>query len=1043
MRGLGWLVLLLAAPLSGLPVGKHLRQYGHQTWQNDSGLPQNTVNAVIQSHDGFLWMATEGGLVRFDGTDFLVFNTENTAAFRSNSIHGLMEDASGNLWVSTAAGLLSQRMGKFLRYGTEQGLPSDSVMNAYAMRDGGVVAITAGGVAVLRGHKFQVIEGTNNFSLIEGGVQFEQQGKLWVACGQQVFEIDLTTGRLIKSFSVTDIGELQAVAVTGPGDLWLGGSRGAESVIAGKSIRITDREGLPSGDVTALQAGKDGGMWIGTSAGLALFSSGHVQSVGKRDGIAGAAIRKLFVDREGMLWVGTAKGVARVNGRGEVMTLERPWLAGVLSMMEDREGNMWFGTDTAGVSILRDQAFFTVTTQDGLSADYVRTVFQDHAGNIWLGTNGGGLDEFPSGAGIAVHEKSKLSSDIVLSLAETRDSLWVGTPRGLNQIHGGQVRVFGAADGLADDFVRSLYADKDGSLWIGTRHGLSHYVSGKFISYSTTDGLGGDLIGTILRSRSGTLWVATLGGLSRLADERFVNSAIGTGGDKGGAAGEAVTSLLEDGQGLLWIGTLGGGLYRMRDGVLSNAATQETGLPDTIYGMLEDDKGDLWISSHNGIYRVGVAELNDYADKKARTMRFVHYGVADGMRTSEASDGGHPAAWRMADGTLWFATLSGAAVVNPSSTLRNEVPPKTVIEQVLVDDLPVEFDSQSAEPMVTVPPGNHQVAIRYAGLSFVAPQQVQYRYVMQGFDRAPIQAKGRRTAYYTNLPPGGYNFSVLSANNDGVWGVAAAQLKLTVKPYFTQTRWFYALIVVCLLALAYGVYRWRVLYVESKYSAVLMERGRIAREIHDTLAQGYVAVSVQLELASRLMKTSSEAALEPLERGKELVREGLAEARSSIWNLRSQAEAETLPVLLAGITGRRNRASTSEAISQRDPMMKLEIKGTYRPLPPDVEANLLRIAREAVANSRRHANAENIWIALSYDREMLRMRIVDDGIGIEDAAGDLVAQGHFGLQGMRERAHAIGARLNIQGREIEGTASQGTVVEVEMDLRRMNRKNSE
>jgi two-component sensor histidine kinase len=428
-----------------------------------------------------------------------------------------------------------------------------------------------------------------------------------------------------------------------------------------------------------------------------------------------------------------------------------------------------------------------------------------------------------------------------------------------------------------------------------------------------------------------------------------------------------------------------------------------------------------------------VDQLDASADKKTSSVTFSRYGVVNGLRTSEASSGGHPSAWRMQDGTLWFATLSGAAVVNPASLARNGVPPQTVIEQILVDDRPVDFDPLASSPAGKIPPGHHQIAIRYAGLSFTAPQQIQYRYRMEGFDTGLVDAHGRRTAYYNNLAPGRYRFSVLSANNDGVWSTNAAHVDLQLEPYFVQTVWFYALLTMIGLAVGYGLYRWRVVYVESKYKAVLAERGRIAREIHDTLAQGYVAVSVQLELATRLMKNSSQAAIEPLERSKELVREGLAEARSSIWNLRSQAEAETLPALLAATVERMNHDDVS------GPVLKLEVKGTYRPLPREVEAELLRIVQEAVANASRHAAAPHIWIQLSYDGELLRLTVRDDGQGFNETE-NFAARGHYGLQGMRERASAIGARLRILSGQ-QANDARGTSVIVEMDMKQPYGKN--
>ncbi len=326
-----------------------------------------------------------------------------------------------------------------------------------------------------------------------------------------------------------------------------------------------------------------------------------------------------------------------------------------------------------------------------------------------------------------------------------------------------------------------------------------------------------------------------------------------------------------------------------------------------------------------------------------------------------------------------------------------------------------------------MPPGERRIEVRYAGLSFVAPQNVRYRYKLEGFDKEWVEAGSRREAFYTNVPPGKYRFMVLSSNNDGIWSTEPTSFSMRVQPTLFQTWWFYGLVTLGLCGLAFLLYRWRVLTVEAQYKAVLGERGRIAREIHDTLAQGYVAISVQLEITARLLQVSKEAALQQLDVTKELVRGSLEDARSSIWNLRSQTEAGTLPSLLASMTETRSSAD--------GPTLKLEIKGIYRPLSSTVEKEVLRIAQESVTNALRHAGAKHVRVTLRYDASTLQLEVADDGRGFANASNDLSGTGHFGVQGMRERAKRIGAMLTVESRE-----GKGTTVLLEIDPRKAERK---
>lgn len=1019
--------------------GRQLGQYRRQSWQSDSGLPQNTVYAVRQTRNGFLWLATEGGLVRFDGFDFRVFDTSNTPQFRSNFVESLTEDRAGALWIGTSDGLLRLRDGQFKAFTTADGLPSNTISGVYQQSSGRLIVATAAGLAAGpgEGELFQEIAGTSALSSADNVsvLPEDAHGILWAGGGQMLLAVPAGAMTASRPLAVT-VGAIHAIAAGDAGEIWVGGANGLECFRNGQQCAgaLEGRElgSLPSRNVTTLLSGEADGagsqMWIGTTAGLAMLSDGRIRQMGANRGLAGAHIEKLFLDRSDALWVAYRGGLARMVGGSVEIAPQQTSISGVLSLFEDREGDMWFGTEAGGVTVLRDQPFTSITTQQGLSADFVRAVFQDHSGTIWIGTDKGGLDRLSKGKVSVLKASSGLSSNVVLALAEIGTDLWVGTPDGLTCIHNGKSQLFTADDGLADNFVRSLFADTDGSLWVGTRNGLSHWSGGSFRTYSTRDGLGSDVIGSVLRTRSGVLWVATLGGLSRLQADRFVNFT-----QRDGLGGDAVTALFEDSVGSLWIGTNESSMTRLRGGRFTPFPAAKTGLPETVYGILEDQAGNLWLSSRKGVCRVALSALNAHADNDAESVPAVSYGAADGMRISECSSGGHPSVWHMRDGTLWFATLKGVAWVNPQTSTKDIPPPPIAIEQVMLDDHPANLTSSSTEtaqdaPELVVPAGSGRIAIHYAGLSFLAPQKVRYRYMLQGFDRDWIQAGENRTAYYTNVPPGRYKFLVIASNQEGAWSEHPVTLQLRVQPRFFQTIWFYLLLGALLAEIGYLLYRFRVHTVEAKYQAVMAERGRIAREIHDTLAQGYVGISVQLEVASRLLQTSQSAALEQLDRTKELVRSSLAEARSSIWDLRSQGEdTDVLPSRIA--------AAAKSKEHSGGPAIALQVHGTHRPLPRSIEDQILRIAQEAVNNAVRHAKATRIGITLTYDARSLHLRVTDNGLGFRPPADSFALGGHFGLQGMRERAEAIGAMLHV-----DGSSGQGTEVTLRVNVPRESGK---
>jgi ligand-binding sensor domain-containing protein/signal transduction histidine kinase len=956
------LLLLAGTRTSALDPNRSLNQFGHQVWLTENGLPQNTVQAIIQTRDGYLWIGTQEGLARFDGLNFTVFDKKSTPAFKSNDIRFLQEDRQGRLWISTSYGLVCLHNGQFTSFTESEGLPDNSV--------GPVVEDTKGNIWI----------GT------AGGLTRFENGN---------FKTFTTDNGLARNV-------IQTLFARANGSIVVGTSAGLQFFNETQFTPINIPSGMLPANITSIAETSSGLLWLGTLDGLF-----QVDGEGRTLAVAlpNSRVSALRIDREGALWIATAGGVARLRGEQLETFTPADGLSSnlVLSLFEDREGSIWIGTEAGGLNLLKSKKFNTYTTKDGLPNDLVKVIYQDPQGGIWIGSNGGGLTLFKNGKFTTWTTRDGLSSDVVLSLAgDTVGVIWIGTPDGLNRFQNGKFQTFTFADGLSNDLVRSVLVDGKGVLWVGTRDGLNSFRDNEFTTYTTHDGVANNFIGALFEDSKGNLWVGTLGGLSKIKDGKFQTFTT-----KDGLSSNTVISLYEDAAGDLWIGTNGGGLNRLR----GDKFTSFTLPADVIYRILEDKQQNLWCSSNQGIFRVNKGELDNGA-----TVNPVFYGPADGTLTRECSGGGHPAGWKTSDGRMWFATIKGLAVIDPENIPLNTSPPSIAIEQIFIDNQSVPLTEK-----LTLSPDASRLDFYYTALSFIAPENVRFKYKLEGFDDTWIDGGARRVASYTNLRPGSYKFRVIAANNDGVWNESGAAVEIYLKPHFYQTYWFYLLCVALLALAAWLLYRMRVRRMASQFQAVLAERSRIAREIHDNLAQDILGISVQLELVARLMPVATETAKGHLDRARILVRNSMTEARRYVWDLRSQElQKKDLPAALRDTTKRLTAESNIEAV--------VEVAGLLRPLPPDVETNLLRIGQEAINNAVKHAQANRIDVALNFDTRNVRLSIRDNGRGFDP--GVQIADGHFGLIGMRERAAQVGGVLSIQSAKERGTE---IVVEVPLN----------
>jgi diguanylate cyclase (GGDEF)-like protein len=738
--------LLLASPAMALDPARAITQYMHDVWQTGDGLPQNTVTAIAQTADGYLWLGTREALVRFDGVRFTAFDTRTTPELGHDWVMSLLADDNGGLWIGTAGGgLVRMESGRFTRLTTEDGLPNE--------------------------HVSAILE--------------DRMGRLWIGTdggGLARYE----SGRFILEPSRGALGaSIRALAEDEVG-IWIGTEAGLARLDDDGALRsFASEEGLSRRSVRALLRDREGVLWIGTDLGLNRLKDGRFTAFTQEDGLSHDVVVSLLEDRDGSLWIGTDGGGLNRRRDGAFASFtSRDGLSNdtVYALHEDREGSLWLGTNLGGLNRLEAGRFTPFTTKEGLSSDYVRAVYEDREGALWFGTEGGGVNRLRDGRFTAFTTREGLSNDIVFAVLEDREgSLWVGTDSGLNRIRDGRIDVFHAENGLANDCVLALYEDRAGALWIGTyAGGLSRRKDGKFTSYGASEGLSNDTVNVIFEDRAGNLWVGTRGGgLTRFKDGRF--TAYTT---KDGLADDLVFALHEDREGSLWIGTYGGGLSRLKNGKFASI-TQKQGLhDDVIHRIVEDGLGDVWMSSNKGIFRVPKRELDEVADGTRERITGTVYGTDDGMRNVECN-GGASAGGRMRDGRIWFPTIEGAVRIDPEHLPTNRIPPPVAIEEVLVDG-----KAGGTPGLLRLPPSTQSLEVHYTALSLVAPEAVRFRYRLEGLEEDWVEADTRRVAYYSKLPPGSYRFHVVASNNDGVWNEEGAAFDFQVAPRFHETLWF-------------------------------------------------------------------------------------------------------------------------------------------------------------------------------------------------------------------------------------------------------------
>jgi signal transduction histidine kinase/ligand-binding sensor domain-containing protein/CheY-like chemotaxis protein len=782
---------------------KPINQYVHNVWRTEDGLPQNSVQAILQTKDGYLWLGTQEGLVRFNGIQFVPFNKSNVDAIKHNDIRALLEAQDGNLWIGTLGGVVVRdRSGQFRAYTQKDGL-SNNFVNA----------------------------------LLE-----DEKGRIWVATndGLNLF----SAGKFVwmgehDGLSNSNINAL----VQGQNhDIWAGTNGGLNRISQDTSGKNRVQAYLPGSVITSLYVDHSGVVWVGTDRqGLYAFRGDDLIHYGAKEGVPKAPILSIIQDERNFLWIGTlAGGVCRSTAPTLAIRLEcytsREGLSGntVMSLFEDREKSIWAGTEAGGLNRFKNGPIATYGAAAGFSGT-VRSIDEDQDRALWVAVDTG-LRRFKNGKVVPYLTGNGPANNYAWTLTVDRDGkVWVGTNGGgLNVFSKGGVKTYTTKDGLADDQIHAIFQDHDGNMWIGTeRNGVSLFANGKFRTYNVQSGLSNNRVWAILEDHQQRVWFGTDSGLSRLDKDHDTFTTIGL--EEKPSAGAMLggpTAIYEDSDHILWISTYGSGLKRLDEsGKLTTYSRREGLFDDNVWAVLEDDQGNFWMSSNLGIFRVKKSELTAFAEGRISRINSISYGMSDGMAGIECNGGSQNAGYKTSSGTLLFACVRGMVSVTPSLLTANLVPPPVVIEQAQANGV----DMAGGDAPIAV--GRGELEFHFAGLSYLAPEKVTFKYKLEGFDKDWISAGTRHVAYYTNIPHGRYKFHVIAANNDEVWNTTGAEIGFYLKPRFYQTTAFYAGSILLLLMAGVGGFILRVRSLRMREEELLTVVNERTRELQDEILE--------------------------------------------------------------------------------------------------------------------------------------------------------------------------------------------------------------
>jgi signal transduction histidine kinase/ligand-binding sensor domain-containing protein len=1006
---LALIILLACCPCAfALDPSLDVSQYAHTAWKVRDGFVKGAIFSIAQTPDGYLWLGTEFGLARFDGVRAVPWQPPAGEQLPSNFISTLLGARDGALWIGTHKGLARWKEGKFTNY------PEFAEMNIYALiedRDGtvwiGASGSRAGNLCASKGSKMQCY-GAGRFGRGIGALYEDHKGNLWISAETGLWRwapgtpehysfprgVD-SVGSLIEDDSGALLisafggglsrlvgGKIEAYAlpeVAGQfnpryflrsmdGSMWVGSLQGLFHLHRGRVDRFAAADGLSDDFVQSLFEDREGDVWIGTSDGLDRFREVAVPTISRNQGLLHSAAWSVQATPDGSIWIATADGLNRWEN-GHVTVYRTRKAPAQSSRRDDRE--------------LSTNGQTSEISNSGLTGD-VQSLGQDDRGRLWASTTDGVFyferARFVRVPGIPGGQTFAITGD-------GRGNVWISNwEQGLFAwTEGGAVQripwlLFGQKRGI------DLLSDRRGGLWLGFYYGgVAYFQDGQVrASYNTADGLGNGQVSLRLGSRD-ELWAATEGGLSRIKDGH-------------------VTTL-----------------------------TSKNGLPcDAVHWSMEDDNNVVWLYMPCGFVRIARSELDAWESDKKHLVQTTVFDIFDGARTFGIPSGYLPHVTKSPDGRIWFTPRDGVSVIDPRHIPFNSLPPPVHVEQINADHKTYwqnwSGDASSSPPKL--PPLVRDLEIDYTALSLAVPEKVRFRVKLEGWDRDWKDAGNERKAFYSNLPPRSYRFRVMACNNSGVWNEAGDILAFSIDPAYWQTNWFRLSCVAAFLLVLWALYQLRLRQLAHQFNLTLEaqvnERTRIARDLHDTLLQSFHGLLFRIQAARNMLPRRPEEASEALDGVIGKAEQAITEGRDAIQNLRAEPAAEGDLVHMLTATGQ--ELVGSQDANPDSAIFGVTVEGARQTLSPILQVEAYRIARELLRNAFLHARARKIEAEIRYEDRLFRLRIRDDGKGIDPkVAGEGRRAGHWGLPGIRERAKQIGAQLEFWSEAGAGTEVELTV----------------
>ena len=960
-------------------------------WDAEEGLPNNTVAGLAQTADGYLWLGTPSGLVRFDGVRFEDFSPTNFIAPPNRGTIVMLHGRDDALWLALDRGAVVRLQAGTVQAFTE-GLP-DSIPNGLAQ---------------------------------------DAQGDLWVAYrGGPVYHIkDGRVSACTSKDGLPEGADICALSCASNGQVWFA-KAGQIGILRNGTFETTRRlDPLPA----QLAAARAGGVWL--CLGFRLFrveENGQFKDLGEFHAERGGTVATVMLeDHESSIWIGTSfSGLFRYSDESGFETIPTTHQE-ILSLAEDREGNLWVGTAGGGLNRIRRRAITLEGSEEGLPFAAVPSICEDASGNLWAAAQNGVLVRRAGGKWSSLAPTNDWPVDATCVAADAQGSLWIGTRlHGLYCWREGRFVTWGNPAEIRGRTIHTLLVSKAGDLWIGEESppAIQRLRGGQLRTFVAPRD--SRIIRAMAEDAAGNIWAGTSKGiLLRITGDQLAEVKLRPSGELA-----SIRCFCATPDGTLWIGYAGWGVGRVKDGHYAEVHAEQGLYDNYISHIVDDSHGWLWFGANRGIFKVRQQDMVDVAEGRSPRIRSIHYGRSEGLPSLQGTFGESPDVLRSRDGRLWIPMRTALAVVDPGGLGENLKPPPVLLTRVTIDEraiasyggvLPVSANrSDAALPLgladarLRLPPEHRRLEFDFTALSFAAPENVQFRHRLEGFDDDWVEAGPQRTAAYPRLPAGNYVFRVTACRSDGVWNQGGATLSLVVTPFLWQTWWFRSAALAAFTLAIIAIVRYvsfrrlheRLRLLEQQ-AALHKERARIAKDIHDDLGANLTQIALLGELAQQ-DRGEPEKAAERSGKISSTARQAIKSLDEIVWavNPRNDTLAHLLDysgqfaldyLRLAGI---RCRLDFPEQTPARD-------------LSTDLRHNVFLVVKEAIHNIVKHSRATEAWVRATVSDQALDMVVEDNGCGFERAPDDAVSDG---LRNMRQRLAEVGGECRIESRPGQGT----------------------